>query len=238
MNASLSNKSKAQIRSEFYLKYKSCLTVALFLFFIWTMPGGLETSLCFGNPSDSSKAIVLPNRTIIPEPGFDSTLSAKISTSSTFPIHGYVQLHKKLTSGDRFKLVSNGITIREYLGGTNYLAEFNRSLSFDSVSGTIRHAGALQPEDKTDSELLIGNIHDWAKADSGKVKVLVFSYPAVEEYLFEKQLSNYSQTVKYFKQSGCWAIETSLESITELASEEQVKWLVQGPSPLMPLMDD
>lgn len=183
----------------------------------------------------STYIIKLQNRQFVPKPGIDATLKEKLVTSQLFPVHGIVQLKQKPTTADRVALSSAGIRLKQYLGGTAYLAIFSKGSQLDETSNILRWAGLLLPQDKIERALWQGRIEDWARAKRGNIRVIVFFYKNVTKADSEQAISRFTNIYKPQGAINAWAIEIPQEHIRKLAANEIVKWIEQGPLPFMPL---
>lgn len=195
----------------------------------------LSISSATGSAKEPSYVIQLPSRHFTPEPGIESTLKERLAKGQIFPVHGLVQLIRKPTTTDRVALSQAGIKLMQYLGGSSYYAEFSRDTRFDEVTPLIRWAGSLLIRDKLENDLWEGKIKDWARAENGNVKVMVYFYKIVDQDYAKKVISSYTKVYRPHRPSNAWAIEIALEHVRKLVSEENVRWIEQGPHPFMPL---
>jgi len=199
----------------------------------------LAADACAGAPlaEESPYLIKLKNRQFIPDPGVDPALREKLETDRIKKAHGMAQLFKAPTPSDRKALSDAGILLKRYMMGTTYHAEFSEGTRWNDVAGILRWAGPLLPEDKMEKDLLDGNIQDWAKTEKERIRVLVSFHEGVDRQAAERVLARYADGFNIYGPSNTWATEISGERIKDLAAEEIVRWIQQGPIPFMPLPD-
>lgn len=180
--------------------------------------------------------IKLRNRQFVPPPGLDTNLQQTLKTATAFPVHGIVQLHKMASEADLTYLSEAGLYLRQFLGGTAYLLEFSNKVSSAKITNSlVRWAGLLLPEDKTEKPLWQNKIEPWAKTREGNIRVLAQFHRYVTDESAQKVLANYTPTFYRFSHNFEWAIEISYEDVKNLAKEQSVRWLKQGPDVYRPL---
>lgn len=203
----------------------------------------LVAAAVFGQSADAADRgceaspyeIRLPNREIVPQPGIELDLAERMVTVKTEPVHGIVQLNEQPTLSDREALKQAGIELRQFLGGTAYFAHFAANANLQAVSDRIRWAGPLSYVDKTESDLLYGHIAEWARTEDGRVKVLVDFHAGVTLEDARVTVSKYDENVRQHGTGNTWRAEIAPERVKDLAAEEPVRWIAQGPLPFGPL---
>lgn len=178
--------------------------------------------------------IHLKNRTFAPEPGIDSLLTQKLAAAAR-PVFGLVQLIRRPTSEDRLALSESGISLEQYLGGTAYYACFSTGAKAEKFPDFVRWAGPLLPEDKVEASLWAGKIEEWATAEEGGIRVLVYFQPSVPEKEASEFIERYSEEHRLHHPSNAWAVVIPMDVVRSLSTEERVRWIEQGPKPFRPL---
>jgi hypothetical protein len=199
--------------------------------------------VCASGTSNSSEVssklpatITLENRKIeIQTPGIDSRLMEAVTGTGQMPVQAVVLLTKKPSRKERAELRETGIVLLQYLGGTTYLAEFERKSKFDPYPPVVLWAGRLEPEDKLEKSLWSKQYEPWAVTKRGGIKVLVTFRKNVAQEKIQKLLDRFS--ISYSQHDGfrVWRAEITPGNIFKLAAEESVLWIEQGPHPSMPL---
>jgi hypothetical protein len=192
-----------------------------------------DTLICVKKKPDY--LIHLKNRSFEPEPGIERALIERLASSKIFPVHGMIQVNKRLSSEDRLALSIVGIHLLQFLGGSAYLAEFSKEIKSDTIPNFVRWAGVLLPKDKIENALLKGKIEDWARVEGDRINVVVLFHENVNQEDAIKAISKYTTIFKPHGAINDWAIEIPQINIKRLADEEIVKWIEQGPLPFMPL---
>jgi hypothetical protein len=180
---------------------------------------------------DDPYEIRLRSRTFVPSPGIDPRLRQALNQGVYFPVHGIVQFFRIPSQIEYTNLLKAGVQLREYLGQTEYFAEFSRKTSFNSITNVVRWAGMLTAEDRTEKALWKGDIETWAKTPTGSIRVLATFYRELSPEEAQKSLAKYASQIRPFALGRNWAIEIPLEKVKPLAREPAVSWLQQGPNP-------
>ena len=186
-------------------------------------------------PQERPHVIELANRTFTPEEGIDRALTEALSGSGVVPVPGLVQLRRLPTLPDRARLFEAGVQLEQYLGGTAYHARFSREAEFATVLAVIRWAGPLLIQDKIERDLWEGKIQESARTKSGKIKVLISFYSDVGGEEVERILAELAGDYRRHGVANSWATELDCESIRQLADDDRVSWIEQGPLPFIPL---
>jgi hypothetical protein len=188
--------------------------------------------------TDFETTIRLKSRTISPQEGVSSQLLQQIADAARYPIYGIIQLKHRPLVEDRRNLELAGIKLLEYLGGTAYYASFDKDIKFESLEKQVRWAGPLLKEDKIDPALMRGEVRDWAKTETGEIKVIISFFEDVSPTEAEDVVSRHTTIHRRFGPSNQWSAQISLDAICKLAAEIPVRWIEQGPHPMMPLGED
>jgi hypothetical protein len=210
---------------------KRVLGVSIALAFVCVCSGGAADS-AVGDPKHT---IRLHNREFKPSPGIEADLRKAVEKQAASPVYGLIQMPGDVNNEQRMSLGEAGVELRQFIGGTAYLAKFRKDVDFDRVEKQVRWAGLLLPEDKTEKALWQGKIEPWAKADASKVKVLVTFHLGVTREEAQKILTEYNVKFRKFGMNPEWAVEIPLNKVKLLAEEHAISWLEQGPSGFQPL---
>lgn len=195
---------------------------------------GLMVAAGYADVGDSLKSpaeIKLKSRTFSPEPGISAKLKVKIENSRDLPVQAIVQLWTMPTPADRRKLSEAGVQLKQFLGGTAYLALCSQTAYIDVVRPLLRWAGLLEPEDKLSLDILHGTYPDWAIADDGAIRLLVYIPSYVDRAKAEATVKSHAVRYSPYGHGNQWAVETVVERIRDLAGEEAVERIELGPPP-------
>lgn len=193
--------------------------------------GVFSASAGNAEPSGKENLITLQNRIFSPEPGISTDLIAKMAMESELPVQGIVQLLAIPTPADRQRLDKAGVKLHQFLGGTAYLALIARSSKIQEAQPFLRWAGPLKPEDKLEITVLRKNYEKWAYAKDGAIKLLIYFPRYVDKKTAETALNRHAPLFKPYGQGNKWAVEIPEERILDLAGEDAVQRIEQGPPP-------
>jgi subtilisin family serine protease/Mg-chelatase subunit ChlD len=184
----------------------------------------------------SALEIPLRGRTFTPSPGIEPALLAALQSA---PLrHALVQLHSQPTPEEAEALGAAGITLLNYISGATYAAAVNNSLNpaNPTVAALVRWAGLFAATDKVDPKVLAGDFEEWALPGDGSVKLLVLFFDDVSDAAAESTLVLYASSFEAHA-DHMWAITLAPAQIEPLASEDDVRWIEEGPAPLRTFND-
>src|SRR5262245_25472341 len=106
---------------------------------------------CFSaeHAATNSYEIKTSTRTFVPIPGVEPELAARLKNAKRVTIHGIAQLNRLISAQEFTNLVSAGVRLRGYAGGTAYEAEFSPKFAIENTGNLVRWAGLFTPDDKT-----------------------------------------------------------------------------------------
>jgi len=178
--------------------------------------------------------IQMTNRDIVIEkPGLEQDLLKAVDKASTLAVQGVLILARKPSPQDRAELHESGIHLLQYLHGTVYLAEFTRGIK--TFPKLIVWAGKLQPEDKIEKGLWLKEYEPWAVTTCGTIKILVTLHSGVSGNEMRAVLETHTQAASLHSDPDVWKAEIPAVDLQNLAAEDSVVWVEQGPQPWMPL---
>ncbi|MCP4216512.1 MAG: S8 family serine peptidase [bacterium] len=109
------------------------------------------------------------------------------------------------------------------------------NLNDERLQSLVQWMGAIRPEDKISSDLRRGNIHDWAREKDNRIRVSVAFFKYVTQQEAEDILRRVTNDISRWDSLNGYDTLMPREAVEELAREDAVKWLQQGPLPFMPL---
>ena len=200
----------------------------------------LSQVLCGGGPiaaqsQDTRYVIALANRRFTPQPGIEDALREAVARAGAFPVYGIAQLPSPPDVATRAALAGAGVALEEYLGGNAYIAAFAPRPDVERLRALVRWAGLLLAEDKLSPDICKGRFEDWARTPNGDVKVLVAFERAADSSAVTRILAKHARRFRRHGPNEEWAAEIEPARIRELAAENLVRWIEQGPHPMMPL---
>jgi hypothetical protein len=172
-----------------------------------------------------------PGRAFTPPAGIDEALRSRVRSGPS-PAPALVQLVRLPSAEDRARLRESGVLLGALLGGTTYFAEVATGTDLAALP-LVRWAGPVMPADRVEGALLAGRVEPWARADGERIRVLV-SF-RVDRDAARAILDRLGVRAELHGPNDEWAAQITPAQVQALAGEEGVRWLEQGPHPMMPL---
>ncbi|MEZ4833408.1 MAG: S8 family serine peptidase [Caldilineaceae bacterium] len=181
--------------------------------------------------------VSLRGRAFTPGAGIEQALLDALASVDS--LHALVQLDHLPTPEEEKALADAGITLLDFLNGTTYSATVNKSVDpqNSTVTTLVRWAGLFQPADKVDPKIIAGVFEDWADAGGDNVKLLVRFFKDVPNQAAEAVLAKFAPSASVAHAEHTWAIELNKAQILNLAAEDAVQWIEEGPAPLRTFND-
>ena len=176
--------------------------------------------------------VSLRGRTFTPGAGIEQALLDQLAAVDS--LHALVQLDHLPSPEEEKALADAGITLLDFLNGTTYSATVNKSVDPQNatVMSLVRWAGLFQPADKVDPKIIAGVFEEWAEVGGDSVKLLVLFFEDVPTEAAEAILAKFAPSSVEVHADHTWAIVLNKAQILNLAAEDAVKWIEEGPAPL------
>jgi hypothetical protein len=173
--------------------------------------------------------IQLPNRRFAPEVGIDPDLSKQLARAST-AVEGRVQLERSPLPADRAALAREGIELRQFMGGTTYLARIEPDTKLSEIQ-LVQRAGAVLPQEKILSPMWKREFESPSLARRGPLKVVVRFHDDTSEEKARSILQRYAQDPRFQERTGTWLAEMDGAALLKLAAEAAVRRIEDPPPP-------
>lgn len=181
--------------------------------------------------------IRLRSRTIAPRPGIEMSLKQSLEQGDRERVHAIVQLRATPTLDQHQTLLQAGVILQEYLGANAYAASIRRGLILDAgpLQSLIRWAGDFQPVDKLETMVAARQFPDWARTDTGTVRLLVQFFPDVDPQTANRDLATLSLEGQRYGAANTWIVTAAPQVIDRMATLRSIKWIEAGPIPALML---
>ncbi|MBX3013741.1 MAG: S8 family serine peptidase [Caldilineaceae bacterium] len=213
-------------------------------YFLWGMAGaptamtdtGKQLFLNLARFATEKLEIQLRARTFTPTPGLDADLVAALQGSSG--LHAFAQLAREPSTEEREALAAIGIRLVAFVGNHLYTAFVTPTpaTNHPTFQGIIRWLGPIQPTDKVDPKILAGQFEAWADNGNGTIKVLIHFHEDVAAATATEMLAQLGITAELFS-AGVYAANVSPAAVTQIAAQDSVRWIEEGPLPNLPEND-
>ncbi|MEM7020362.1 MAG: S8 family serine peptidase, partial [Pseudomonadota bacterium] len=191
-----------------------------------------ESQVRAQEPDQSAGFIRLQSRTFQPDAGIESSISQRM-TQSTSVQHVLVQLHSIPTSEERAALRADGMHLLAYIPDRAWLATVRGNVAAGrQVQRQVRWIGPLLPEDKLSPALQDRGVASWSLEENGQVRLQLLFFEDVSSITASTLVSQYQGQVELIGQDNRYVVVfPSADVIYQLASEDIVQWVDNGPAP-------
>jgi hypothetical protein len=197
------------------------------------------------NPQDNKHyAVKLKTREFVPQEGIKPEFARKIRGEiiSGHNPHIMLQFKQIPTLYERSLLVDKGICLLNYIGNRTWYASVSdtSALRFQSAAGVkehpvlglIRSVEPIDTRDKISPALAAGKIGDWARAEGGKVNIVIYRFRNTDKKEFNEFLAAAGADIVYEDR----VINATFVTVTEatipfLAAYDPVSW-IESVSPV------
>ncbi len=191
---------------------------------------------CSLKAAEVGNTVRLPARTVAIGSGLDPGLATRLAAPGRHPVPVVVATGRpQLDVGQRATLLEAGCRLRQALGQGAYLATLQRNSDLERLETLVAWVAPLEPLDHVDPDLWVGKAPEWARAEDGRLKVLVTFYDYVPRDEARAILERCAKEMSFQDPSEAWAAVIDPDAVKRLAAEEGLDWLEPGPHPMMPL---
>jgi subtilisin family serine protease len=186
---------------------------------------------------ENTPSIKLLSRTIVPNAGVVEKAQAVNSTGLTAPPnHVLIQFYQLPGENERAELAAAGIKLLDYVPDNAWFAAVDTEIDLNRPPfDLIRWAGPILPQDKISPALSSGRVADWSLESDGSVKLSILFFNDVEKEEINTLLARYqADYLSDDGRTGYVARFSGNSVIADLAREDIVQWIDNGPSPVIP----
>lgn len=182
--------------------------------------------------------VALRSRSFTPGAGIDQALLDALAETSLPHLHALAQVNRLPTAEEEQALAEAGITLLNFIDGNTYSVTVDKGLDPNdaTVVDLIRWMGLYLPADKVDPKVLAGNYEEWADNGDGTANLLVMFFADVADTEAESILAKYVKSSQSHSEH-VWEVVIAKSEIVPLSQEDQVRWIEEGPIPLLPIND-
>jgi len=183
--------------------------------------------------------IPLRSRHILPAAGIEEELLEALSSAERPCLHALVQLNRLPTPEEGEALSSAGVVLVSFLDGLTYVAcvEAGVDPEHPAIGALVRWMGQLLPSDKVNPKVQAGDFEEWADNGDGSVNLVVAFFDDVDDEEMDPIVEPYVEGSDYYGEHML-AVVIDQEEIAQLSEEDPVRWIEEGPAPLLPINDN
>lgn len=178
-----------------------------------------------------SRVLVIRKAEINPE------FLAALNITDLPRLHAFVQLHRQPDAEVQRALETKGLRLLFHVAPRVWVCSVAKA--FPSEDATVRRhvrwLSEIKPVDKVAPELRDGRFYDWAREQDGRLRLSVEFFSDIPHGEAETIAKRYSAEIQPWATGNGWYLLAPGEAIQSLSTYDQVKWIDQGPLPLLPL---